>query len=140
MIVAEIIDRLRAEAMPPFALVEGAAELAAIGGGAPMAQPAAYVFLGEEASAENDRIGALLQRTDCGISIVIVAGNVSDARGAAAAGDIEALKTAVRSCLLGWQPPSADDVITAAGGQMVRVRDGYVWWEMTLATAYYLEA
>lgn len=137
-IVAEIIARLVDQASPPLALVEGAAELASLGTGAPIATPAAYVFTKEEASAENERINGVLQRTDIDIAVVLVTRNVSDGQGEAAAGDLETVKAAVRPKLVGWQPASADDVITHVGGQLVRARDGYVWWEMTLATAIYL--
>lgn len=141
MIVAEIIARLLERASPPFALVEGAAELAALDkGSAPIAQPAAFVFISEEASAENERVTGVLQRTELDVSVVVVCGNVSDARGAAAAGGLDPLKTAVRTALLGWQPASADDAITHVGGSLVRAREGFVWWEMTFATAIYLEA
>lgn len=140
MIVAEIITRLQSVASPPFALIEGAAELAALGMGAPIAMPAAYVFVTEEASTENERVNAVLQRTELDIAVILVAASVADPRGDAAIADIEALKAVVRSALIGWQPPSADDVITSVGGRLVRARDGAVWWEMTLATAIYIGA
>ncbi len=140
MIVAEIIARLEAIDPAPFALVEGAAELAALASGTPTAMPAAYVYTAEEASADNERVTGVLQRTEIDVSIVLVTSSVADPRGGAAAGDLEALKIAARGALIGWQPPSADDVLTYVGGRIVRFRDGAVWWEMTFGTAIYLEA
>lgn len=140
MIVEEIIARLLEAAAPPLALVEGAAELAALGSGPPLALPACYVFPAGEASAGNERATGVLQRTEIEISLLLVTGSVADPRGAAAAGDLEPLKRAVRTALIGWQPPSADDVLIHVGGQIVRFGDNAVWWEMTLATAFYLEA
>ncbi|MBN8917740.1 MAG: hypothetical protein J0I31_19255 [Rhizobiales bacterium] len=138
MIVEEIIGRLRELAMPPFALVDGAAALAALVD-QPLAVPAAYVFIKEEVSADNERMMGVLQRTEVDIAVVIIAGNVSDAIGAAGASDLEPLKAAMRAHLVGWQPPSAADAITHIGGQLIRNRAGRVWWEMTLGTAFYIE-
>lgn len=140
MIVAEIIARLQGAASPPLAIVEGAAELNALGGGTPLSLPAAYIYVAEEASAENERVTGVLQRTEMDVSVVLVTGSVADSHGAAAASDLEPLKSAVRAALLGWQPPSAEDVITHVGGRIVRFGDNAVWWEMTLTTAIYLEA
>lgn len=138
MIVAEIIERLSLADGSPFALIEGAAELAAIVD-QPLALPAAYVFVKEEASEENTRMAGTLQRTEADIAVAIFAANVSDATGGAAAGDIEALKGFVRGALIGWQPPSATDAIIHVGGQLVRARGGLLVWEMTLGVAFYLE-
>jgi hypothetical protein len=137
--IQEIIAQLLAGTAGTFALVEGAAELAAIDS-APAQTPAAYVFSKGEASAENERLTGVLQRTEVDIGVVIITANVADGTGAAAAADLEVLKAAVRSALIGWQPASADDVITHVGGELIRARDGVVWWEMTLASAYYVEA
>ena len=81
----------------------------------------------------------MLQRLEIDVSVVIVASNLGDATGAAAAGDVETLKPAVRRALVGWQPASAEDVITNVGARIVRARDNYVWVEMTFATATYEE-
>lgn len=137
MIVAEIIERLRARTGSPFALVEGAAELASLGNAQPTALPAAYIYTAEEAASENERLNGVLQRLEIDVAVVVIAGNVSDATGGAAASDIESLKRFVRSALVGWEPPSADDVVTIVGARIVRVRDGAVWCEMTFATALY---
>lgn len=137
MIVREIIARLKDLASPPFALVAGSADLAALGSARPPALPAAYVFVSEEAAGENERVNAVLQRMEIDVSVVVVAGNVSDVHGGAAAADSEALKRAVRAALVGWQPASAEDVVTNVGGKLVRAAGGTVWWELTFATATY---
>ncbi|KQO53072.1 Gp37 family protein [Methylobacterium sp. Leaf85] len=137
--IQEIIDRLTAEASPPFSIVEGSAELASLGTAQPNALPAAYVFISEEAAADNERVNAVLQRMEVDVSVVVITGNVSDAQGAAASVEIESLKKVVRAALIGWQPEGADDVLTNVGGRLVRARDGLVWWELTFATATYEE-
>lgn len=137
--IPQIIARLVSEASPPFQLIEGSAELASLGSSLPRVMPAAYVFISEEAAAENERVNAVLQRMEVDVSVVIVTNNVSDAQGAAASVEIESLKKVVRAALVGWQPDGADDVITNVGGRLTRARDGSVWWELTFATATYEE-
>lgn len=137
--IAAIIERLKAEASPPFSIVEGSADLAALGSAQPNAMPAAYVFVAEEAAEENSRVNAVLQRMEVDVSVVVITSNVSDAQGAAASVEIEGLKKAVRRALVGWQPEGAEDVITNVGSRLVRVRDSTVWVEMTFATATYEE-
>lgn len=140
MIVAEVIARLQAQAAPKFAIVAGSADLASIGTGKPNALPAAYVFISEEAASQNERVNAVLQRMEIDVSVVLIAGNVGDPRGGAASADIEPLKRGVRRALVGWQPPSADDVITNVGGKLVRAAGGTVWWELIFGTATLEEA
>lgn len=137
--IAAIIERLKAEASPPFSIVEGSADLASLGAGQPNAMPAAYVFVAEEAAEENSRVNAVMQRMEIDVSVVVITSNVSDVQGAAASVEIETLKKAVRRALVGWQPEGADDVITNVGSRLVRVREGAVWVEMTFATATYEE-
>lgn len=140
MIVAQIIARLLDEPSLGLALVEGATELAAVKD-APAALPAAYVYLKEEAAGPNERMsGQVLQRVEADVAVLIVCGNLSDTAGGAAALDLGPLKRAIRTRLLGWCPPSADDVLTSVGGEVVRFRSGVVWWEETFAAAYYLES
>ncbi|WP_264047484.1 phage tail terminator protein [Methylobacterium flocculans] len=140
MMVAQIIQRLQGAPSSPFALVEGAAQLASLGTGAPNATPAAYVYVTEEAASENERMnGPPLQRMEIDVTVLLVVENVSDGQGAAAAADVEAVKSFARAALLGWQPPAADDVITIVGGRLVRAKDGLVWWELMFAAATYLE-
>lgn len=138
MIVNEVIERLAGMDPAPFALVEGVAELAALDD-APLAWPAAYVFAKEEAAGESQYANLVRQRVELDFCVVIVTHDVTDATGGAASAGVEPLKAAVRRSLLGWQPPSADDVVTDIGGQIVKAKNGQVWWEHTFATAFFVE-
>lgn len=139
MIAAEIAARLKGITPAVFRIVEGAAEMAALKGN-PVAMPAAFVWIDGEVAAENERSTAVLQRVEVDVSVLVIAANLADPRGRAAAADLETLKVAVRKALVGWQPPSAEDVVTFGEARIVQIRDGAVWCEMTFATAYYLEA
>lgn len=137
MIALEIIGRLLAITPAAFALVEGAAELAALPGN-PIVTPAAYVWIDNEAAADNELVNAVRQRVEVDVSVLVIATDVSDRQGASAAAFIETLKASVRTALVGWEPPSAEDIITFGEAKIVRIRDGAVWCEMTFVTAYYL--
>lgn len=140
MILQEIVDRIASDPAHPFALVEGAAELANLTDG-PAAYPAAYVYVKEEAAAENMHMtGAVLQRVEADVAVLIIAQSASDATGSAASDVIEGLKKALRKRLLGWEPASCDDVITSVGGGLIRMRHGELRWEETFAAAYLIES
>lgn len=138
-IVADVQARLQALDPPVFRLVEGAAGLAALTD-APLATPAAYVFTGPRAGGPNTRAtGGHLQRVEHDIVVVIVTRNVGDSRGAAASLDAEAAMARTDAALVGWQPPSAEDVLSFVSSQPVRMQGGQVWLEVVYATATYLE-
>ncbi|RXF75079.1 phage tail terminator protein [Hansschlegelia zhihuaiae] len=139
MIVGAVIARL--EAIPQtFALVEGVERLSALATEVPTATPAACVFLDEEAAEENERVNGVSQRVEGDLKVVVTTSDVSDARGATGADDMEALKAEVRESLIGWTPPGADDVVTYLGARLVRAAGGYVTVEMTFATAFTVRA
>jgi hypothetical protein len=123
-----------------FAVIEDAAALAAIEG-VPMALPAAYVFVKEEASDPTERMtGPVLQRCEVDVAVLIVTSNMADHRGGSAARDIETLKAAVRAALIGWIPePAVGEPVQHVSGQFIRFRAGTVWHEEVYGTATYIE-
>lgn len=134
MIIEEIIARI-AGTGTPFAMVEGANELAEVKD-RPNSIPAAFVYTATEASKPNERMsGRVLQRTEIDVAVVIVTENLAGRIDAAR--DIEVLKLWVRNALVGFQPPSASDPMEHAVGQIQQVRDGMVWFEDVFATATY---
>ncbi|MBN9069202.1 MAG: hypothetical protein J0H60_22855 [Rhizobiales bacterium] len=138
-IVSEIIDRLQPAEDPHFKIVQGAAEFGAIGG-VPTAAPAAYVFTLRDESEPNRRAtGPVAQRLESVVGVVIITGNVSDAVGGAAASDIESLKTWVRGRLIGFVPTSAQAGLEHVSGEILKTKNGYVWWEEAFAAISYLE-
>lgn len=140
-IVADIIARLKAIDPPAFAIVEGAAEFAAIDT-VPLAMPAAYVLVESEESEENVRMtGPVLQRCVADVAVVIVTDNVSDHTGAAAAGDIEALKAAARGALVGLVPASSQDgaPVEHISGELLKAKGGTVWHRELFSAVHYIE-
>ena len=140
MIVADVITRLKEMASPPFRIIAGALELAAVKE-QPAATPAAYVFIESEAAADNETItGAVRQRVEADLAVVIVAGNAVGGAGGALASDLESLKATVRTALVGWQPASSEDVVTFVASELVRAKGGYAACQLTFSAPYYLEA
>ncbi|MNT73130.1 hypothetical protein D3C72_2117990 [compost metagenome] len=62
------------------------------------------------------------------MGVVLVLDNKRDATGAAAAGDLEPLRHAVRKKLMGWTPEGAEAPFTAGSGQLIDMDGGRVWW------------
>jgi len=139
-LVSEIIARLEAIDPPAFAMVAGAIALAAVKG-VPDAVPAAFVFVKEEASAPTHRAtGPVLQRVEADVAVLIVAGNVSDAQGAAVAADLEDLKDAVRAALVGFVPTlTAGEPLQHVSGQLVQFKGGYAWHEDLYSAVTHIE-
>ncbi len=135
--IQSIIDRLQ-EAGTPFRIAGGAGELANVKD-QPPATPAFYAYIARERSAPSDRIGRTLQRSAADVAIVIVTSNLSKQNNAAAAGDIEALKTYVRNKLIGFMAEGATDPFEHVEGELQQALGGTVWFEDVFTNARYLE-
>lgn len=140
--IEAVVAHLKAEC-PAIRLFGRIADLAALdqASGGPKATPAAFVFIAEEAAAENERATAgILQRNEVDLAVLLIVRNVADAAGGAAASDIDALKETVRLALLGWQPGETCEPIEAVSFRVVGIRNGFVRYELIFSTAHYLEA
>lgn len=140
------LDELKTHIGPgngsPFKIVSGAAGLAAAMSKPPKSLPAAFVFFGEEASAENTRsTGKVLQRQERNLSVVFVTENKSDAIGDAAGDEVEDIKTWLRGRLIGFRSLVApqDEPITHVQGAIADFRDSRVWFEDVYSVPTYLE-
>lgn len=138
-VFAATLARLRATVMPPFRLIDGAAEFAALKS-APRALPALYLLPLVERPSEN-RIAAgasVRQRVSAELGVLIVAGSVADPRGEAAATSLAGLRQAVRDdALLGWMAEGADAGFELGVGELVDVIHGCVWWQDRYRYPYY---
>lgn len=135
--IPAILARL-ADQVPALRLVEGAAEFAALVDGErlPRAMPAAYGFLAGETGSDSPTWSRTRQRVPVQIGLVLVARNVADARGEAAAADIDTLRAAVRAALLGWVPAAGCAPMQFASGALAAFRAGALWWLDTWRTEY----
>jgi hypothetical protein len=136
----DIAARIGSECGDLFRIVGLAGDMAALKNGTPPATPAAYVYVIEEAAGENTRLNGVLQRVEIDIGVMLIAQNLSDHRGGAAAGDIETLRQAVKRALIGWCPASmaADgSIIELVGGSIQKANAGTVWFEQVFGLATY---
>lgn len=138
-LISLIHARLAAMLNGQFAVIERAAGLAALDGQLPTV-PALYIYMGEEGGAPNSRLNGVLQDVECDVICLIVTSQLADRTGGAASGEIESLKSAVRACLIGYQPEAQSRPMTLGGGALIRARQGQVWWEYTFTTSFMIEA
>lgn len=137
--VTEMQAALAAEGTP-FRLVGGALELAAVTEQAPKATPAAYVLVAKDASAPNDRVtGPVLQRSERDIMVVYVLKSVAQPQASGAIDALEEIITYGRGRLIGLTPSDSREKITHVGGEVVEVRNGYVWFEDTFSSPAYIK-
>lgn len=137
--IAEIKARLLAEDTP-FTIVRGATGLAQVKDRPDGILPVAFVLSAREVSAENSRAtGAILQRQERDVMVVIVAEDLGDADGDAVQDELERLKTWCRTQLIGFKPTDMVDLITHVEGNVVEARNGCVWFEDTFSAPIYLK-
>lgn len=138
--IAAIIARLLAE-VPALKLVEGVAGFQRATETNPPATPAAYVFTVDESGSagDTDIDDGEGQLVDVTLAIVLVVRNVTDAHGAAAELDMDALRGQVRAALLGWSIDAEHEPLARRQSTLSAFRDGHMWWQETWTTAYYDE-
>ncbi len=138
--LAEIEDRLR-DQVTELRHVAGAAEFAALDKGPPRSlQPAAYVIALTDAAQASPTAIKVTQHVTERFGVVLALGNFRDPHGATATKQLEAVREKVRDALLGWQPAADRDEIEYAGGRIIGIRDGVVWWQSDFATAVVIQS
>lgn len=138
--IAAIQNRLRTAQGTPFALVEGAVSLAALKD-RPTGMPAAFVIPVRAASSPNQRAtGAILQKTESDVGVVIIFENLSTPLYEDGADELESLYRFVREQLVGFAPSDDEEPLQHIDGELVKARGGVVWWQETFGTAHYQES
>lgn len=132
-----IITRLKVEAAVALRQVEGAGEYALLAAPPPLArQPAAYVIpLADVGGANSLAAGPVRQRLVRGFGVIVLLGNLRDARGASAAAALANVQAAVRAALVGFQPTPDHDPIEFRRGQLIDVSEGALAWQDEFETA-----
>ena len=133
-----IIDHLKGQ-LAGFRKVGGAADLAAIGGGAPPA-PAAYVLPATELPGDSEVATTTIQRVVAVFSVVLAVSNKSNAEGEAAVRDLEPRRDQLKAALLGWAPAAGFGPVSFAGGRLVSFDDAVLFWMDDFKTYYYLRS
>ena len=126
-LVQAVIERLRS--IPGVRSVQGALELAAALKAQAVATPALFVVpLRDSPRHDEEFTGQVMQQVQTTLGVVLVLDNKRDGTGAAAVGDLEPLRNAVRKKLMGWAPEGAEAPFTAGSGQLIDMDGGRVWW------------
>ena len=126
-LVQAVMSRLRAET--ELRQVQGALELAAAIKALSVATPGAFVVPLSDLPAQDEAFtGQTLQRVLSKYSVVLVVDNKRDSTGGAASDELEQLRQAVRTALLGWMPPGFEAPLTAGPGNLIDLDNGRVWW------------
>jgi len=131
----EVIARLKESACPPLVEVEGAAAFAALRA-PPQRLPRAYVLPASDTAGRNQRISGTAQQVSSQISLLVLAGSKRDARGEAAALDLEQLLQAIRPRLHGWAPGVGFEGFDFVAGRMLRIDEGVLHWEDRFSTSH----
>ncbi len=132
MIIEDVLQRLQAA---DLALdVKGAAHLA--GAQSDQLRDTVYVLSLDETAAANTLLNIVRQQVTLGVGVVFALGNRRDRRGQGAQDEINARREQVRRSLLGWQPDSADDVLTYRRGRLLHMQDSVTWWQDEYETQY----
>lgn len=142
MSVVDQVKTLLSVEGTPFKVIEGAAGMAAARETGPLNTPAAFVFLGREASGENQRAtGPAMQRQERDLSVVIVVDNAADRFGSAGADELETIKTWLRTQLIGHVPTgeASQEPVTHVEGAVADFENGRVWFEDVYSTPTYLK-
>lgn len=140
-----IVERLKATA-PALRAVGGSANLDAAMKADRFPTNSAYVLPAQERGGENHVAtdGAsgegYAQLAEVSFSVLLIAKNVADARGAAAHGDLRSLRGEVFRALANWVPAWASLPVEWDSGALAEVRPGEIWWEDVYRTAVILEA
>ncbi len=100
--------------------------------------PSAWVIPLMDAALPNRMMsGAVEQRVNERFGVILAVSNVRDARGEAANEDLEVVRSAVITALLGWQPDAGYDPVEYGGGRMLSLINPVLWWQLEFTTAYY---
>jgi hypothetical protein len=135
--IAEVIARLEATCKPPLKLVQGAVEYAALAAPPPVArQPAAYVMPLGGSPGANTLAGSIRQRMQESVGVVVLLGNLRDARGDAAMDAIEPVYRAIRTALVGFVPEPGYEAMQLGPARLLDFADGVIAWQESFSTAY----
>lgn len=130
LVVQRLTDQVNA-----LRKVAGAAELAAAQPDLRQTPAAFVIETLNRTGLSSTGTEVVSQQNAVRFGVVIAAQNLRDARGDAAGDDLNTLRLAVMTALLGWKPGDDFDPCIYAGGQFVQMNDYTIWWQDDYATA-----
>jgi hypothetical protein len=136
-----IIERLEAELPKEWREISGAADLEAAEKAKAPTTPAGYVLLAKDSARQpTSATGRFIQPVSGGWGIVIAVRDYRAAqRGAARADELTQRIREVRTAVLGWAHPDGNGTTTRlTGGQLLKFKDGVLWWQDAYAAEYHI--
>lgn len=131
-----IVAALRARCPMFSERVAGAAEFKNLPETGKMTLPAAYVLPADDTTAPQKSQTDYWQTVTEGFSVVVVLDNTRDFRGQAASYDaIDAVKRSLWKALLGMRPDTDSDIVTYAGGQLLDMDRGRLYYQFDFTCA-----
>lgn len=130
-----VIARLEAN-VPLLKHVGGAAQFQNAAESLPKGTPAAFVIPLEENPGNSAMGDLVIQRVSVTLGVILVVRNVSDPKGVAARQDMEALRAAVKTALLGWQTTPDYDPLARGRSGLLAFKDMHMWWQDIYLTSY----
>lgn len=132
-----VIDRIKAQCTG-FKVVGGAAEFDMALQGAPAA-PACYVIpQSEDADGSTATSTYVFQTVTVNFGVIYAVRNAKSSAGQEGIADLETLRAAVRTALLGWQVASNTKPITFAGANLLDFQPGLMWWQDGFTTTHHI--
>jgi len=123
-----VIARL-ADQVPALKKVAGAADFAAVVPDLKQT-PAAYVIeLTNRAEPNSLASMAVSQQNTVLFGVILAVQNLRDATGEKAGTDMGALRSAVMTALIGWEPDPDYDVLEYSGGRLLSLDNLVLWWQ-----------
>ena len=128
--IGDVVTKLSAD-VSEFKAVEGAAELEHVIKSGVRVTPSAYVLpLSEAATSTASATMIVTQKVTTSFAVVYAVKNLSDARGNKAIETIlRDLRLKTLAALVGWGPGSGFNQCEYAGGSLLRLAKGTVYWK-----------
>lgn len=135
-----IIAALRTRTAATFAnRVAGAAEYKPLPESAALSVPCAFVVPLDDTPEKNQSMNSIRQLLDDSFAVIVAVSNVADERGQGAVRSIHAIRAALWSALLGWQPSGRHDGIEYQGGQLISLDRARLWYQFEFSAAMEIE-
>ncbi len=136
MKLSDIITHIKASVPSLHQRVEGATSFADLGeNGVVRGEQAWVVPLSESTSPNTLNANAVRQKVMDQIGIVVAVRNVRDPRGEAAHdGGLNTIRGELMAAMIGWVPAAGYNVFEYAGGKLLFMKHGAVYWVFRFST------
>lgn len=124
-----IISALRARCATFGNRVAGAAQFKPLPENAALAVPCAFVIPLDDAPKDSMALNSVRQQLNDSFSVIVAVSNLADEKGQSGASNIHALRAALWSALLGWQPGPDYKGIAYEGGSLLAMDRARLWYQ-----------